>query len=99
MFSPLVCGSFSILITSPGATRYCFPPARITAYMAMPPMNFSGQGDHLAADERLRWLAEFPLGAADGQHFVKLNVFAAGLRQLLDLDYVAVCDAIKIEKL
>src|ERR1035437_10438646 len=44
MFSPLVCGTFSILITSPGETRYCFPPARITAYMAMPPMNFSGQG-------------------------------------------------------
>src|SRR5271165_5607674 len=34
-FSPLVCGSFSISITSPGATRYCFPPARITAYMAI----------------------------------------------------------------
>src|SRR5581483_4894191 len=38
MFSPPACGSFSISITSPGATRYCFPPARMTAYMAMPPM-------------------------------------------------------------
>src|ERR1039458_6490022 len=44
MFSPLVCGSFSILITSPGATRYCFPPARITAYMAMPPIELSDKG-------------------------------------------------------
>src|SRR5208283_302012 len=34
-FSPLDCGSFSISITSPGVTRYCFPPARITAYMAI----------------------------------------------------------------
>src|SRR5664280_652311 len=48
MFSPLVCGTFSILITPPGATRYCFPPARITAYMAMPPINFSDKGLHNA---------------------------------------------------
>ncbi len=26
-------------ITSPGATRYCFPPARITAYIRQPPSN------------------------------------------------------------
>src|ERR1017187_2140087 len=42
MFSPLVCGTFSILITSPGVTRYCFLSARTTAYMAIAPMNVSG---------------------------------------------------------
>src|SRR5271169_4074612 len=50
--------------------------------------------DHLGADERLRRLAEFTLGASDGQHFIELDLFAAGLRQLLDLNYVAGCDAI-----
>src|ERR1700758_3233337 len=29
--------SFSTRITSPGATRYCLPPARMTAYIALPP--------------------------------------------------------------
>ena len=29
--------SFSTRITSPGATRYCLPPARITANIRMPP--------------------------------------------------------------
>ena len=48
----------------------------------------------LAADKGLRRLTEFTLGAADRQHFVELNVFTAGLRQLLDLDYVSGCDAI-----
>ena len=32
---------FSIFTTSPGATRYCLPPARITAYIDMPPYIFS----------------------------------------------------------
>ncbi len=31
--------TFSTRITSPGATRYCFPPARITAYIRLPPSN------------------------------------------------------------
>src|SRR5882724_2550721 len=31
--------SFSTRTTSPGATRYCFPPARITAYIRLPPKN------------------------------------------------------------
>src|ERR1019366_1675923 len=50
--------------------------------------------DHLTADEGLRRLDQFALGAADGQHFIELNVFAAGLRQLLDLNHVPGCDAI-----
>src|ERR1017187_853125 len=50
--------------------------------------------DDLAADERIRRLAQFALGVADGEHFIKLNVFAAGLRQLLDLNNVPGCDAI-----
>ena len=29
--------TLSILTTSPGATRYCFPPVRITAYITNPP--------------------------------------------------------------
>ena len=32
--------NFSTRITSPGATRYCFPPARITAYIRLPPTKF-----------------------------------------------------------
>src|SRR5450631_2618462 len=31
--------SFSTRTISPGATRYCFPPARITAYIRLPPSN------------------------------------------------------------
>src|SRR5450432_3323894 len=31
--------SFSTRTISPGATRYCFPPARITAYIRLPPKN------------------------------------------------------------
>src|ERR1039457_489106 len=50
--------------------------------------------DHLSADEGLRRLAELALGPANGQHFVELNVFAAGLRQLLDLNHVSGRDAI-----
>src|ERR1017187_4773198 len=82
MFSPLVCGSFSILITSPGATRYCFPPARITAYMAMPPMNFSGQGawllrPHLDGSQcsECPWLRRprHSCGAAGVNLFVRLH--------------------------
>src|SRR5260370_4453702 len=34
---PSMLGNFSTRITSPGATRYCLPPARITAYMRLPP--------------------------------------------------------------
>src|SRR5271157_4288145 len=33
-FSP--AAAFSILTTSPGATRYCFPPVRMTAYILPP---------------------------------------------------------------
>src|SRR6202034_587286 len=32
--------SFSTRITSPGATRYCFPPARMTAYIRLPPSKY-----------------------------------------------------------
>src|SRR5438270_1095766 len=31
--SPPLCCVFSTLITSPGATRYCLPPERMTAYI------------------------------------------------------------------
>src|SRR5438876_3431952 len=33
------CLAFSTRITSPGATRYCFPPARMTAYIVPPTDN------------------------------------------------------------
>src|ERR1700684_2726443 len=49
-FSPPACDSFSTLITSPGATRYCLPPARITAYM-LPPIELVA---HTAARNRLK---------------------------------------------
>src|SRR5579871_5579032 len=50
--------------------------------------------DDLCGDESLRRFRELALFAADRQHFVKLDVVAAGLRQLLDFDHVPGCDAI-----
>src|ERR1700742_3720968 len=49
---------------------------------------------HLPGNKGFTGLAQFAFRAADSQHFVELHVFAAGLRQLLDLDYVSGCDAI-----
>src|SRR5205085_3691885 len=39
------CLAFSTRLTSPGATRYCFPPARMTAYI-MPPGTPSGAANY-----------------------------------------------------
>jgi len=50
--------------------------------------------DYLSGNEGARRFAQFAFGAANRQHLVELNVFAAGLRQLLNLDYVAGCDAL-----
>src|SRR5579863_6928303 len=36
---PTFPGKVSTLTVSPGATRYCFPPLRITAYIAPPDTN------------------------------------------------------------
>ncbi len=36
-------------ITSPGATRYCFPPERMTAYINLPPNNSCPLGAHGAS--------------------------------------------------
>src|SRR5271165_407573 len=49
---------------------------------------------HLAGHNRRRGLGNLALCGANRQHISKLHVFAAGLRQLLDLDYVSGCDAI-----
>src|SRR5947209_6078885 len=43
--SPWLAGSFSILTTSPGETRYCFPPARITAYISLSSALFMYQSE------------------------------------------------------
>src|ERR1039458_10288852 len=48
----------------------------------------------LAGDKSLRRLAQFACGRADGQHFLELDVVAAALGQLLDLNHVPGCDAI-----
>src|SRR5579872_7079853 len=37
--SPTLPGKVSTLTVSPGATRYCFPPDRITAYITPPDAN------------------------------------------------------------
>src|SRR5271167_2761990 len=49
---------------------------------------------HFAGYERRRGLGNLARSRTHSQHIVKLHVFAAGLRQLLDLDYVSGCDAI-----
>ena len=50
--------------------------------------------EHLPGHEGLGRLAQFAFRAADRQHLVELHVFAVSLRQLLNFDYVAGCDAI-----
>src|SRR4051794_20055290 len=42
MVSPS-CSVFSILSTSPGATRYCLPPVRMTAYIIPPERRVNGR--------------------------------------------------------
>src|ERR1700674_1554885 len=51
---PLVpVASFSTRITSPGATRYCLPPARITAYIRLPPSKYR-ESQHPTEPSRTR---------------------------------------------
>src|SRR6516225_6313235 len=49
---------------------------------------------HLADYERSSRLGDLAFGGAHGEHIVELDVLAARLRQLLNLNYVSGCDAI-----
>src|SRR5271166_2511993 len=81
-----------------GGVRLTMPIQLLVLFLALvvEDQNLVGAAllDHLAGDERLRRLAQFALGAAERQHLVELHGFSASLRQFLDLNNVAGCDAI-----
>src|SRR5260370_37154301 len=58
-FSPTSPLTRSIRIVSPGATRYCFPPVSMTAYIAPPPVktnvNYSGFTSNPSTHENHDW--------------------------------------------
>src|SRR5580698_6121845 len=65
--------TFSIFTTSPGATRYCLPPVRITAYITNPPALRLKPRRNLLESLFLRWGGYRSLHRNAGRTFTRLN--------------------------